>query len=157
MVLIFSIKKGKNCINLHIIRKQRKSQLMLKNGSEKNLIKIAARAQKNSFSPHSKFKVGAALLSSTGNIYAGTNIEFDAYTLTVCAERSALFSAVSNGDTEFIKLVIATNSPKFKFPCGLCRQALIEFSPNMEIVLLNKNNKIKRVILKDLLPDYFKL
>ena len=128
-----------------------------KDRQDDRLIEAAHTALKNSHSPHSKLKVGAALLSDSGKIYPGTNIEFDAYTLTVCAERSALFNAVSNGEKRFIKLVIATNSAKFKFPCGLCRQALIEFSPEMEILLLNKNGKKKKIILNDLLPNYFKL
>jgi homotetrameric cytidine deaminase len=121
------------------------------------LANSALRAMKNSYSPHSKFKVGAALLSSKGNIFIGTNVEFDAYSLTVCAERSALFSAVSNGERSFTKLVIATNSQKFKFPCGLCRQALIEFCPDLEITLLNSNKKSRKIILKELLPRYFRL
>jgi cytidine deaminase len=124
---------------------------------DSRLIKAACIALKNSHSPHSNLKVGAALLSDSGKIYPGTNIEFDAYTLTVCAERSALFNAVSNGEKTFIKLAIATNSARFKFPCGLCRQALIEFSPEMEILLVNKDGKKKKIILSDLLPNYFKL
>ncbi len=124
---------------------------------DKLLIKNAVSALRNSHSPHSKFKVGAALQSSKGKIYNGTNIEFDAYTLTVCAERSALFNAVSNGEKNFTKLAIATNSVKFKFPCGLCRQALVEFNPELEIILLNKNKKTRKIILKELLPKYFKL
>jgi len=131
--------------------------MIRKSTSENKLIKSAVKAMKNSHSPHSKFKVGAALLSSKGNIYIGTNIEFDAYSLTVCAERSALFSAISNGEKSFTKIVIVTNSHKFKFPCGLCRQALIEFNPEMEIILLNNNNKSRKIILKELLPEYFKL
>jgi cytidine deaminase len=130
---------------------------MKKKTLDDNLVEAAYKAQKNSYSPHSNFKVGAALLSDSDKIYSGTNIEFDAFTLTVCAERSALFNAISNGERKFSKLVIATNSPKFKFPCGLCRQALIEFSPDMEILLINNKKKIKRLILKDLLPCYFKL
>lgn len=128
-----------------------------KSNSFDTLSKSAFRVMKNSYSPHSKFKVGAALLSSKGNIYLGTNVEFDAFSLTVCAERSALFSAVSNGERSFTKLIIATNSEKFKFPCGLCRQALIEFSPELEITLLNNNKKSRKIILKELLPRYFRL
>jgi cytidine deaminase len=130
---------------------------MRKKNIYKTLIEAAFRAQKNSHSPYSKFKVGAAILSGSGKIYTGVNIEFDAFTLTVCAERSALFNAISNGERKFTKLLIATNSAKFKFPCGLCRQALIEFSPDMEILLINNKKRIKRFILKDLLPSYFKL
>jgi cytidine deaminase len=131
---------------------------MSKISNEDNLLILEAfRVLKNSHSPHSKFKVGAALLSSKGKIYSGTNVEFDAYSLTVCAERSALFHAVSSGEKKFTKIAIATNSVEYKFPCGLCRQALIEFNPDLEIILLNKNKKSKRIILKELLPEYFKL
>jgi cytidine deaminase len=125
--------------------------------SEKELVDTALKTLKNSHSPHSKFKVGAAILVSSGKMYPGTNIEFDAYSLTVCAERSALFNAVSNGDKDIIKLAIATNSGDFKFPCGLCRQALMEFNPLLEIIILNKKKKLKRIVLKDLLPQHFKL
>ncbi len=128
-----------------------------KSNSNDLLIESAFGALKNSRSPHSKFKVGAALLSSSGKIYIGTNIEFDAFTLTVCAERSALFNAISHGERNFTQIAIATNSEKFKFPCGLCRQALIEFNPELEIILLNKNKKLKKIILKELLPNFFKL
>lgn len=125
--------------------------------TEKELVECAFNALKNSHSPHSNFKVGAALLSKKGKVYKGTNIEFDAYTLTVCAERSALFNAISNGEKEFTSLVIATSSKDFKFPCGLCRQALVEFNPKLKVVLITKDKKIKRFILKDIIPNYFKL
>ena len=124
---------------------------------EKKLIEAASKALKKSHSPHSKFKVGAALLGKKGAIYPGTNIEFDAYSLTVCAERTALFNAVSAGEKAFTHLAIATSSKEFKFPCGLCRQALAEFSPNMVILLITKNKKVKRFALKNFIPNYFKL
>src|SRR5512139_284267 len=125
---------------------------MVKNKTE-NLSEMALKAMKNSHSPHSKFKVGAALEAKSGKIYLGTNIEFDAYTLTVCAERAALFNAVSNGEKHFKSLVIATSSKQFKFPCGLCRQALIEFNPNLNVTLLTRDKKAKSFILKDILPE----
>jgi cytidine deaminase len=121
------------------------------------LIEHAITAMQNSHSPHSGFMVGAAILSDSGNIYPGTNVEFDAYTLTICAERSALFNAISNGDKKFTKIAISTNSENFKFPCGLCRQALVEFNPEMEIILINAKKEQKIVNLKELLPNYFKL
>ncbi len=124
---------------------------------ENELISSAFKALEHSHSPHSKFKVGAALLTKQGIIYKGTNIEFDAFTLTVCAERSALFNAVSNGDKDITTIAIATSSNDFKFPCGLCRQALIEFNPNMEVILLTKSKKKKKFILKNILPNHFKL
>jgi cytidine deaminase len=134
--------------------KNQKAELF---SGDKILIEQAFKALKNSHSPHSKFKVGAALLSSTGRIYSGTNVEFDAFSLTVCAERAALFNAISNGDKKFSKIAIAMSSISFKFPCGLCRQALVEFNPDLEILLVNKNKKLKKIILKELLPKFFKL
>ncbi len=134
--------------------KNQKAELL---SGDKILIEHAFKALKNSHSPHSKFKVGAALLSSSGRIYPGTNVEFDAFSLTVCAERAALFNAISNGDKKFSKIAIAVNSVVFKFPCGLCRQALAEFNPDLEILLVNKNKKSKKIILKKLLPKFFKL
>jgi|SRR4030095_280742 cytidine deaminase len=130
---------------------------MIKKVHKENLYEMALKAMKNSHSPHSKFKVGAALEGKSGKVYLGTNIEFDAYSLTVCAERAALFNAISNGEKSFTSLVIATSSKEFKFPCGLCRQALIEFNPNLNITLLTRDNKSKHFILKDVLPNYFKL
>lgn len=124
---------------------------------EKQLIDAAFEALKNSHSPHSKFKVGAALLGRSGVIHYGTNVEFDAYSLTVCAERAALFGAVSNGEKEFSHIAIATSSNQFKFPCGLCRQALVEFNPDMKVTLVTKSNKTKSFIIKDIIPNYFKL
>ncbi len=125
--------------------------------NDTELINAALNVLENSHCPHSGFKVGAALLCSSGKIYPGTNVEFDAYSLTVCAERSAIFNAVSSGDKEFIKIAVTTNSEKFKFPCGLCRQAMVEFNPNLELLLVNNKKEIKTVNLNTLLPNFFKL
>ena len=129
----------------------------MKKNSDRKLIEAAKKAARFSHSHHSEFKVGAAILTGSGKIYKGTNIEFDAYTLTVCAERAALFNAVSNGDKRFIKIAIATTTTGFKFPCGLCRQALVEFNPEMELLLINKSNRVKKLKLKKLIPHHFKL
>jgi cytidine deaminase len=128
-----------------------------KNSITDKLIETALKTTENSYSPHSKFKVGAALVTDRGNIFKGVNVEFDAYTLTVCAERAALFNAISNGERKPIQIAIATNSHEFKYPCGLCRQALAEFNPELEIILVNKSKKIKKLVLKKLIPDLFKL
>ncbi|RPI13965.1 MAG: cytidine deaminase [Ignavibacteriae bacterium] len=130
---------------------------MSSNQDNTALIEQAINAMQNSHCPHSGFRVGAALMSSSGKIYPGTNVEFDAFSLTVCAERSALFNAVSNGDKKFVKIAISTNSENFKFPCGLCRQALVEFSPELEIILVNVKKEQKIVNLRELLPNFFKL
>ena len=130
---------------------------MTKKNQKSTISKMAIKAMKYSHCPHSKFRVGAALECSSGQIYLGTNIEFDAFSLTVCAERAALFNAISNGEKEFISLAIATSSGDFKYPCGLCRQALIEFNPNLIILLITKTGRTKRFVLKDILPKHFKL
>lgn len=124
---------------------------------ELELISTARTTMRNSHSPHSGFKVGAAILTKSGDIFNGTNVEFDAFTLTVCAERAALFNSVSNGHKDIVSIAIATSSGGFKFPCGLCRQALVEFNPDLEVLLVNKAGKIKRIRIKDLLPNHFKL
>lgn len=121
------------------------------------LIKAAKEVLKNSYSPHTGFKVGSAILANNGKIYKGTNVEFDALTLTVCAERAALFNGIAGGAKEFKAIAIATSSDEFIYPCGLCRQALVEFNPKMEVILITKTNRTKSFILKDIIPEYFKL
>lgn len=121
------------------------------------LIKSALSVLKNSHSPHSGFKVGSALLSVNGKVFSGTNVEFDALSLTVCAERAAIFGAISGGEKKFKAIAVATSSNEFIYPCGLCRQALVEFNPDMEVILITKKKEIKSFILKDIIPNYFKL
>lgn len=130
---------------------------MITDLQRKKLIKAAKEVLKNSYSPHSGFRVGSAISGKSGRIYKGTNVEFDALSLTVCAERAALFTGIAGGDRKFTAAAIATSSNEFIYPCGLCRQALIEFNPDMEIILITKNNKIKSFILKEIIPNYFKL
>lgn len=130
---------------------------MISKAQQNKLVKKALGVLKNSFSPHSGFKVGAALLGKNGKVYAGTNVEFDAFSLTICAERAAIFNGISGGEKRFSAIAVATSSKKFINPCGLCRQALIEFNPEMEVILVTKERKMKTIILKDIMPDYFKL
>lgn len=130
---------------------------MISKSDEKKLISASLRVLKNSHSPHSNFRVGSAILSKSGKIYSGTNVEFDALTLTVCAERAALFSGIAGGEKKFKAIAVATSSNDFVYPCGLCRQALVEFNPDMEVILITKNKKTKSFILRDIIPNYFKL
>lgn len=108
---------------------------------------------KNSHSPYSNFRVGAAIASSDGTIFVGTNVENVSYGLTICAERAAIFAAVSKGHKSFTDLAIASSSGKPAFPCGACRQVLAEFSPNIRIHLENSD---KSYSLTELLPNSFK-
>jgi len=115
------------------------------------LIRIAKNAQKNVYNPYSKFNVGAALRTKDGKIFTGCNIENISYGLTICAERVALFKAVSEGYKEFKSIGISTSSDKPTFPCGACRQVLAEFG-DLEIYL---DNDEKTYRLSDLLPHSF--
>ncbi len=117
----------------------------------KDLIQKAKEAREKSYSPYSHFKVGAALKTKSGKIYTGTNVENASYGLTVCAERVAVYKAVSEGEREFETLAIYTEAEELTPPCGACRQVLWEFSRNLVIILANHREE-KALKLSDLLP-----
>jgi len=120
-----------------------------------NLVKIAKEASKNSYSPYSKYKVGAAILAKNGKIYSGVNVENASYGLTICAERSALCAAICDGNKQILKVAIYANSQKPPIPCGACLQFLSEFAESLEIVVSCKKPEIKTFPLKDLLTNPF--
>ncbi len=122
---------------------------------ETELIKKAKDARKKAYAPYSKFKVGASLLTKSGKVYTGANVENSAYGLTVCAERSAVFKAVNNGDRDFVKIVVATDKNPPITPCGACLQVLSEFTRDLEVVCVNMKGRIDRYSLKELLPEAF--
>ncbi|HDL18357.1 MAG TPA: cytidine deaminase [Bacteroidetes bacterium] len=119
------------------------------------LIKIAKLAGKQAIAPYSGFKVGAALLSKKGKIFTGCNIEVSSYSLTICAERVALFKALSEGVREFDCLAIYANTENFCPPCGACRQVIWDFARDLTIVLINKKKEQREVKIADLYPDAF--
>lgn len=130
----------------------------------KELIKQAFEAQKASYSPYSNFQVGAALITKSGKIYKGCNIENAAFTPTNCAERTAFFKAISEGDKEFAAIVIV-GSPKgatedekqYCAPCGVCRQVMAEFC-NLEefkVILAKTEDDYKEYTLEEILPLAF--
>ncbi|MEO0130233.1 MAG: cytidine deaminase [candidate division WOR-3 bacterium] len=108
---------------------------------------------KNSYSPYSNFSV-AAVLVTKNNIYSGVNIENVSFSLTICAERVAVFKAISEGDKNFQKLIIYTPTKDFVYPCGACLQVLREFKKDLEIILVNKKEKIKKERLKNLIKNF---
>lgn len=121
------------------------------------LIDLAIEAQQNSYSPYSNYKVGACLLASDGTIFKGCNIENASYGATNCAERTAIFKAVSEGVNSFKKIaVVGGDLTEFAYPCGICLQVLWEFMPAGTVVLLNKDG-IKEFTVKELLPYGFEL
>ena len=119
------------------------------------LVEKAREAMKYAFAPYSNFKVGAALLTESGNIYIGCNIENISFGATNCAERTAVFKAVSEGEKAFKAIAIVSSSGKFTPPCGICRQVLSEFSEDMDIILADKDNNIKIIKLNELIPFSF--
>ena len=120
----------------------------------KQLIKLALKAIENAYVPYSGFKVGAALLTSEGKAYTGCNIENISFGATICAERTAMFKAISEGETSFVKLAIVSSADKITFPCGICRQVINEFMPNGEIILYG-NGKTEIYSVSELLPHSF--
>lgn len=119
------------------------------------LIDRAKEAMGNAYVPYSKFKVGAALLTLEGKIYTGCNIENASYGATNCAERTAIFKAISEGERNFDKIAIVSSLNNETFPCGICRQVLSEFMPDGKVVLINNNNEIKEYLVTELLPYRF--
>lgn len=124
------------------------------------LIEKAKAAQKNSYSPYSKFKVGAAVIGNSGAIYSGCNVENASYGLTLCAERVAIFNAISNGESSITEVAVTCigndtdDSPSTLMPCGSCRQVMSEFCiPTTKIHI----DGIGETILQDLLPNPFEI
>ncbi len=121
------------------------------------LIKLAQEAAQKAYAPYSGFNVGAALLCKSGNVYTGCNVENSSYGASNCAERTAVFKAVSEGERDFVKIAIVSEKGGLTFPCGICRQVLSEFMPNGTIVLYSDEQGIKEFTLNELLPYAFKL
>ncbi|MDP4162200.1 MAG: cytidine deaminase [Bacillota bacterium] len=122
----------------------------------KQLMNEAIKAREFAYTPYSKFKVGAALLSKDGKVFHGCNIENAAYGMCNCAERTALFNAVSQGVTEFSTMVVVADTGRPVPPCGACRQVISELcAPEMEVVLTNLKGDIQKLKVEDLLPGAF--
>jgi cytidine deaminase len=119
------------------------------------LIAAALAARENAFAPYSKFRVGAAIEDSDGRIHTGCNVENSTYGLTVCAERVAVFKAISEGVRKFRRIAVAADTDRLTPPCGACRQILWEFCGDVEIVLVNPRGQTETHRLKDLFPKPF--
>lgn len=125
--------------------------------TDKELIELSEKAKKNAYAPYSHFYVGAALLCADGTVYTGCNIENSTYGATNCAERTAVFKAVSEGHREFTAIAITSSGGGLTFPCGICRQVLAEFSPEIKIILKDKKGEISAFSIGELLPHSFSL
>ncbi|MBO2534931.1 cytidine deaminase [Rummeliibacillus suwonensis] len=120
------------------------------------LMSLAKEAREKAYVPYSKFKVGAALLTADGKIYKGCNIENSGYSLTNCAERTAMFKAVSEGERHFAAIAIVADTEGPCSPCGACRQVISEFcAPNMPVYLTNMKGDVQETTVAELLPGAF--
>ncbi len=126
--------------------------------TNKELLKLAEEARKNAYVPYSKFRVGAALLTKDNKVFTGCNIECASYGGTNCAERTAIFKAVSEGHKDIEAIAIASSNSENNqptYPCGICRQVIVEFGPDIRIIMGHSEGDIIECKIKDLLPNYF--
>lgn len=123
--------------------------------TDRELIRRAQDAMQHAYVPYSHFRVGAALLTKDGGVFCGCNIENASYGATNCAERTAIFKAVSEGVREFEKIAIVASSGDYAPPCGICRQVLAEFMPEGKVVLYSEQNGILSYGVRELLPMSF--
>jgi len=121
------------------------------------LVRAAAKARRGAIAPFSKFRVGAALLAGTGEIIAGANVESASYGLTCCAERVALFKALTSGKKNFVALAVVARAPGGAMPCGACRQLLAEFAPKALVWVADSQalKTIREFSVSELLPAAF--
>jgi len=125
--------------------------------SKQALVRAAARARQRALAPYSKFKVGAALLTKSGEIITGANVESASYGLTCCAERIALFHALTAGKRNFMAVAVVARAPDGPMPCGACRQLLAEYAPNAKVWVADSRalRAIREFSVRELLPAAF--
>ncbi|MFZ5590609.1 MAG: cytidine deaminase [Bacillota bacterium] len=121
------------------------------------LINTARQAREKAYAPYSGFLVGAALLTADGQVYTGCNVENASYGLACCAERVAVYKAVSEGQKQFLAMAIIADTEDYCSPCGACRQVLVEFAPGMIVFMCNKHGQYEQCMAGELLPSYFSL
>jgi cytidine deaminase len=126
--------------------------------NSQQLLDKAKEVMNNAYAPYSNFKVGAAILTESGDVYTGCNIENASYGATICAERTAAVKAVSEGHRRFLKIAIVSMEGTYTYPCGMCRQFLSEFMAEDGMVIVEDSTEgIKEIAFKELLPLSFSL
>ncbi|MCX6121440.1 MAG: cytidine deaminase [Ignavibacteriales bacterium] len=121
----------------------------------KDLVKAAQKAKLNAYAPFSKFRVGAAVLAIDGTVFSGCNIENSSFGLTICAERVAIFNAISSQVSKFTALALVSDDHGFTAPCGACRQVLSDLAGDIDIVMMDSKERFKILKLSALLPFAF--
>ena len=122
---------------------------------QKELIEAAIKVRESARATFSNFKVGAALKSKSGKIFTGCNVENASYGLTICAERVAIFKAISEGETEFEQIVVVADTAELTPPCGACRQIIWEFCGDVPVIMANLKNETETLQMQELLPRAF--
>jgi cytidine deaminase len=122
---------------------------------EESLIAAAKKSRENAHAKFSNFKVGAGLRASSGKIYGGCNVENATYGLTICAERVAIFKAISEGERKFDAIAVATDTDSLTPPCGACRQLIWEFCGDVPVILTNLKGKVETIRMRELFPKPF--
>jgi len=122
----------------------------------RSLVEAAKKARLNAYSPYSGVKIGAAVLTSDGKIYSGANVENASYGLACCAERTAIFKAVSEGNRRIVAIAVVGKSEDFTKPCGACRQVMVEFNPKMKVLRRGLDGFSEDGMAESLLPAHFK-
>lgn len=122
---------------------------------DKQLVEAARRVRENAYAPFSEFMVGAALETDDGEIVTGSNVESASYGLTVCAERVAVWNAISQGKRKIVKIAVVADTEDLTPPCGVCRQIIWEFGGDIPVILANLKGKTEVVQMRDLLPRAF--
>lgn len=121
------------------------------------LVMLAVKARENAYVPYSEFHVGAAILADNGKIYTGCNVENASYGAAICAERTAVVKAISDGAKKILALAIASDSNRPTMPCGICRQVVSEFcTPDTPLYLSNRNGEYEVYLFSEILPHSFK-
>lgn len=123
--------------------------------TDKELVKKAIEAKQNAYVPYSKFPVGAALLTKEGKVYTGCNIECASYGGTNCAERTAIFKAVSEGDRNIEAIAVVSDLDDYTYPCGICRQVIVEFGKGIKMIIAKSEDDFRVHTISDLLPNSF--
>lgn len=124
--------------------------------NDKELYRMAADVKNNAYAPYSGFRVGAALLAQSGKVYTGVNVENASFGATLCAERGAVAKAVSEGERKFRALAVASSAGE-AMPCGICRQVLMEFEPELRVITGKDEEHLESYSLQELLPGAFSL
>ncbi len=122
---------------------------------DKELVEAATKVRELAYAPYSEFRVGAAVSTKNGKVYTGCNVESASYGLTVCAERVAIWKAVSEGEREFAAIAVVTDVPELTPPCGACRQIIWEFCRDIPVTLADLNGNTETLQVSELLPRAF--